>query len=144
MITIKTITTNDSHYPAMRELRNRILLRPIGLKDGAWEMQDEESWHFVALENDRVIGCAVLVPLQDKPKRAQLMQMAVDTNLQGKGVGKLIVTEMVSFASKNKFEEISCHSRDSAVDFYVKLGFEVYGEAFEEVGIPHRHMRIVL
>lgn|SRR5690606_19348553 len=144
MIAIKTITTIDPHYPAMRELRNRILLRPIGLRDGAWEMHDKESWHFVALENDRVIGCAVLVPLHDKPKHAQLMQMAVDTEFQGKGVGKLIVKEMICFASTNELQEISCHSRAKAVDFYAKLGFEVYGEVFEEVGVPHRHMRILL
>lgn len=144
MITVKTISTDDPHYQSMRELRNRILLRPIGLKDGAWEMHDHISWHFVALEDDRVVGCAILVPLNEEPERAQLMQMAVDTNLQGRGIGKLIVEEMISFAKRNGLSEISCHSRDYAVDFYSKLGFEVYGNSFEEAGIAHNHMKITL
>lgn len=144
MIIIKTITTDDPHYPAMRELRNRILLRPIGLEDGAWEMHDKESWHFVAVEDNRVVGCAVLAPLQDHSGHAQLMQMAVETDLQGRGVGKLIVVDMISFAKRIGLKEISCHSRGYAVDFYTKLGFEVYGEPFEEVGIAHKHMKIAL
>jgi hypothetical protein len=49
--------------PNGRELRNKILLRPIGIPDHAWEMHDKKSWHFVAVENDVVIGCVVLVPL---------------------------------------------------------------------------------
>lgn len=144
MIVIKTITTDDAHYPAMRELRNRVLLRPIGLPDGAWEMHDKESWLFVAVEDNNVVGCSILVPLKEDPKHAQLMQMAVDTKLQGRGVGKLIASEMISFAKKIGLEEISCHSRDYAVNFYAKLGFEVYGETFEEAGIAHKHMRIML
>jgi len=144
MITIKTITIHDPHYQGMRELRNRILLRPIGLQDGAWEMHDQESWHFVALNEDQVVGCAVLVPLKEEPGQAQLMQMAVDTSLQGKGVGKLIVEKILSFAHRNGLSEISCHSREYAVEFYAKLGFEVYGEPFEEAGVAHNHMRITL
>lgn len=73
MITIKNITTNDPLYAAMRELRNKILLRPLGVPDNSWEMYDEESWHFVAIENNKVIGCAVLVPSERNPSTAQLM-----------------------------------------------------------------------
>jgi len=141
---IKRITTDHPHYQEMRELRNKILLRPIGLQDGAWEMYDKESWHFVAIEDDKVVGCAVLVPLKEELGHVQLMQMAVDASFQGRGVGKLIVEEMILFAKKNGFTEMRCHSRASAVDFYIKLGFQVYGEAFEEVGIAHRFMKIVL
>lgn len=144
MIVIKTITIDDPQYPEMRKLRNRVLLRPIGLEDGAWEMHDKKSWLFVAVEDEIVVGCAILVPLQENPKHAQLMQMAVDIDLQGRGIGKLIVSEMISFAKKIGLVEISCHSRDYAIYFYAKLGFEVYGEAFEEVGVEHRHMRIAL
>lgn len=144
MIVIKTISTSDPHYSAMRELRNRILLRPLGLADNSWEMYDKESWLFVAIDDNVVVGCAILVPSEGDRKSAQLMQMAVDANLQGKGIGKLLVTELVALAKENGFSEIRCHSRKNAINFYKSFGFEVYGEPFEEVGIPHSHMKLTL
>ncbi|WP_268223748.1 GNAT family N-acetyltransferase [Sinomicrobium oceani] len=59
MTEIKNITTDEPQYQAMRELRNRVLLRPLGIPDHSWEMHDHRSWHFVALEGDEVVGCAV-------------------------------------------------------------------------------------
>ena len=32
------------------------------------------------------------------------------------------------------------HARDSALDFYVSLGYSIVGDQFEEVGIPHHLM----
>ncbi|MAN26447.1 MAG: GNAT family N-acetyltransferase, partial [Mesonia sp.] len=59
MIRVKNINIHSPYYQEMRELRNKVLLRPLGIPDHSWEMHDERSWHFVALENDNVIGCAV-------------------------------------------------------------------------------------
>ena len=38
--------------------------------------------------------------------------------------------------------EIALHARESAVPFYLALGYGLVGEPFEEVGIPHRKMRL--
>lgn len=141
-IVIRLIGTKDVLYEQERQLRNIILLRPIGLADNAWEMHDEESWHFVALENEGVIGCVVLFPLDREGRQAQLMQMAVETNQQGKGIGKLLVNELLSFSKSKGIKEVVCHARSTVVQFYLNLGFEIYDEAFMEVGIQHYHMRI--
>lgn len=141
MISIQEINTSDALYQSERELRNKVLLRPIGVPDHAWEMNDERSWHFVALEDGNVVGCVVLFPIDIKNNRAQLMQMAVDFNLQGKGVGKLLVNELVNFCKSKGITQIICHSRSTVVDFYFNLGFEIYDEPFVEVGIQHYHMR---
>jgi GNAT superfamily N-acetyltransferase len=36
--------------------------------------------------------------------------------------------------------KITLSARDSAVSFYLKLGYAIEGDYFTEVGIPHRHM----
>lgn len=144
MIQIKRIEIQDPLYQKERELRNRILLRPIGIPDFGWEMNDEKSWHFVALDNDELIGCVVLVPLDDQKQKAQLIQMAVDANRQGQGIGKLLVKDLIDFSKNTGILEIQIHSRSDIIPFYSHLGFEVYGEEFEEVGIKHRHMRKLL
>lgn len=141
MITIQLIATSDALYAREQELRNKILLRPIGIPDHAWEMHDEKSWHFVAVDQGDVIGCVVLVPLDGAKTKTQLMQMAVETDQQGKGVGKLLVKELLAFSQSIGIKEIVCHARDNAVPFYRSLGFETYGMPFEEVGIQHSHMR---
>jgi len=144
MIEIKNITTTDELYNQQRELRNTILLRPLGLRDGSWETYDAISSHFVALENKKVVGCVVLVPVDEEPKKVRLIQMAVHTAMQGKGVGRLLIEEVLNFCKNQGITEINCHSRAYANNFYQKLGFEKYGESFEEVGIPHNHMKINL
>ena len=142
MITIQRIETSNPLYQLETDLRNRILLRPIGVPDHAWEMHDQKAWHFVAVESDAVIGCVVLNPLNPEKTKTQLMQMAVETDQQGKGIGKLLVKELLSFCNANGIKEVVCHARDNAVPFYLNLGFEIYDEPFVEVGIPHEHMRI--
>jgi predicted GNAT family N-acyltransferase len=142
MITIQRIETSNPLYRLETDLRNRILLAPIGLKDHAWEMHDEKAWHFVAVKKDTVVGCVVLNPLNAEKTKSQLMQMAVETHQQGKGIGKLLVNELLSFCQSNGINEVVCHAREIAVPFYLNLGFEIYEEPFVEVGIPHEHMRI--
>jgi predicted N-acetyltransferase YhbS len=59
-------------------------------------MPGNKAWHFVAIEENTVIGCVVLNPLNPEKTKTQLMQMAVETN-QRKGIGKLLVEELLSF-----------------------------------------------
>ncbi|SDC21726.1 GNAT family N-acetyltransferase [Niabella drilacis] len=129
-------------YKQEQDLRNRILLRPIGLPDHGWEMDDHKAWHFVAVENEQVIGCVILVPLEEG--QSQLKQMAVETMFQSKGIGRLLITALLRFAKKQQLAAIVCHAQDTAIPFYVKNGFEIYGEPFVEVGVPHHPMRITL
>ena len=144
MISVQRIKINNPLYEEERELRNKILLRPIGVPDNAWEMHDEKSWHFVAIDDNKVIGCVVLVPLDDKNNMVQLIQMAVEDSYQRKGIGKKMVLELVEFSKSTGIKQIVCHAREDAVQFYLNMDFEIYDEAFEEVGILHRHMRIYL
>lgn len=143
-ITIHRVTTDDPLYEDERELRNQVLLRPIGMPDHAWEMHDKKAWHFVAMLDDRVVGCVVLLPLDDKMQHAQLMQMAVDGRLQGHGVGRRLVDALEAFAKGEGIVQVTCHARDNAIGFYERIGYEVYDEPFVEVGIMHRHMKKLL
>jgi hypothetical protein len=54
MMTIQQIETDNPLYQLETDLRNRILLR--GVPDHAWEMHDHKAWHFVAIEENTVIG----------------------------------------------------------------------------------------
>jgi N-acetylglutamate synthase-like GNAT family acetyltransferase len=47
----------------------------------------------------------VLNPLNPEKTKTQLMQMAVETNQQRKGIGKLLVEELLSFCKSNGIKE---------------------------------------
>lgn len=145
-ITIRYIRIGVTHpcYQKERNLRNTFLLRPIGLPDSAWEMNDADSIHFIALDGEEVVGCVVLYPLPGQDGVVQLMQMAVDDRFRGRGIGKGLVDCLISFSRSQGYCRIVCHSRQEAVGFYKKLGFAAYGESFYEVGIPHSHMQLTL
>lgn len=129
-------------YPKEQELRNRVLLRPIGMPDHAWEMYDDLAHHLVYLDEEYIpIACLLLKPLDDEGHRVQLMQMAVDSEKQGLGIGRALVLFALSFCRKKGVSEMMCHARQNVVSFYEKLGFVCYGDPFEEVGIQHRYMR---
>jgi len=142
-IEIQQIDINHPLYQEERELRNEVLLRPIGLSDHAWEMNDTISWHFVAIQNNSVIGCVVLKPTREE-EIAQLMQMAVKQDHQKKGVGKMLVKKIIEFSCNLNLKKVICHSREYAVPFYKKMGFTCFGEPYEEVGLPHINMHILL
>ena len=140
-MTCARITMDDPRYDGERDLRNRVLLRPIGLPDHAWEMHDRDAFHFVAVEDGKVVGCVVLHPSPETPGSARLMQMAVEPALQKRGIGTELVRRLMAFAEAKGYAEVCCHSRESAVAFYRRLGFEEYAAPFVEVGVLHRHMR---
>ena len=98
------INMDDPRYQKERELRNKILLRPIGVPDYGWEMNDQNPGILLLWKHDKVIGCVLLYPLNEEKSKAQLMQMAVDKSWQGKGIGKLLVKVTIKFATNEGIE----------------------------------------
>jgi predicted GNAT family N-acyltransferase len=45
---------------------------------------------------------------------------------------------------KGLYTTIILNARETAVKFYISLGYEIYGEPFVEVTLPHRKMKKTL
>ena len=63
--------------------------------------------------------------------------MAVKQGLQGKGIGRALMQFAENMARDKGNRKMVMHARKSAVGFYEKQGYQVTGEEFEEVTIPH-------
>lgn len=136
---IQLIKHGTEAYQQMVELRREVLRRPLGLDFTPEQLEAEAADTIVAgLENDKVIACCLLTPQEDKT--LQLRQMAVDTSLQSKGMGREIVRFAENWARNNGYRTIILHARDIAIGFYEKCGYNLVGEGFTEVGIPHHLM----
>ena len=121
------------------DLRDRILRKPLGLTYTAEQLEAEsDSIHVACYFQDEVVGCLILEP--DGMRNLKMRQVAVSDRHQGLGIGRALVDFSEEYASDNGYDKISMHAREAAVGFYLKLGYEVEGEPFEEVTIPHRSM----
>jgi N-acetylglutamate synthase-like GNAT family acetyltransferase len=129
-------------YQQERELRNEVLLRPIGLPDYGWEHNDKEAAHFVAVKDHIVVGCVLLVKRENN--RAQLMQMAVKEEFQSTGVGKKLLQKLIENAKNQNIKEVYCHARENAIPFYLKNNFKIYDKPFVEVGVVHNYMKCII
>ena len=152
MIRFARISNTHPLYRQACDLRERVLLRPLGF-DIPWFLAtypdiDARAEHFVAIldhpTGSRVVGCALLIPDYPAPGVGKLMQMAVDPQRQGEGIGRRLVVEVERRAfGELGLREVFCHAQNPAMGFYRALGWEADPEEFSEAGIPHHRMRIV-
>ena len=157
MIRIERITPNSPLYPSSVALRESVLLNPIGYDHAKFVAEypsvDERAEHFVAVldhpAGERVVGCLLLLT-DEKPdggerggskSGAKVMQMAVDPQRQGEGLGRrLVVAAEARAFGELGLSRLYCHAQDRAIGFYEKLGWRAEGEPFTEAGIGHRKM----
>lgn len=130
---------NLSHpdYPAARDLRADVLRKPLGLPANDPAFSDNETdFHFIAKEENKVVGIVVLVP-NYRPGIGKLRQMATAESVRGKGYGVKLVEALEKYAREIGMNAITLHARHYAVGFYEKLGYKVCSEVFQEVGMDH-------
>ncbi len=140
---LKIIDHGSKEYHQMVQLRNDILRKPLGLKFTPEELEQEKEEILIgAFEEDKMLGCCMLI--KNDVQTVRLRQMAVLNNLQGKGIGKALMQFAENIARDRGFRKITMHARTTAIGFYEKLGYNVSGEQFDEVTIPHYVMEKLL
>lgn len=108
-------------------------------EDEEWDELDAQSRHVLARDGQgQPIGTGRLTP------NGKIGRMAVVQDWRGKGVGDALLRVLLEAARDRHFSQIEIHAQSHALGFYERAGFVAYGEAFDECGIPHRHMRIEL
>ncbi|MDQ6756073.1 MAG: GNAT family N-acetyltransferase [Bacteroidota bacterium] len=133
---IKQIDHGTKEYQQMVELRNEILRKPLGLVFHKDELEREtEDILIAAFEEDKMLGCCLLTKVDNQCVR--LRQMAVQNNLQGKGIGATMMNYAENVARDAGYSKLIMHARKTAIGFYEKLGYKVTGNEFEEITIPH-------
>lgn len=124
----------------MLKLRDEVLRKPLGLEFSDDELEKEKQhMHMAAYEDDRILGCCMLV--KEDAETVRLRQMAVVNDVQGKGIGKALMQFAENLARDRGYRRIIMHARKNAIGFYEKLGYKKKGEEFEEVTIPHYIMQ---
>lgn len=103
---------------------------------------DPLCWHALAFQGSECIGTGRLVDMG--MNQGQIGRMAVLADFRQEGVGKAILLKLLELAQSKDILSISLHSQVSAIPFYEKLGFVSQGPIYEEAGIAHRNMILLL
>lgn len=138
---IREIKYGSKEYKKSVELRNKILRIPLGHFLDINSLQNEESdIHIVAIEDDKIIGTLILTPIENGILK--MRQVAVDNELQGRGIGSDLVQFAEKIAREQKVSKIILDARSSALDFYLRRGYEVISDEYidEHINIPHYKM----
>ena len=137
----KTIIYGSDEYRQMVDLRHRILRAPINSVATEEELAEDQSHILLGAffpNGGEIVACCFLTHISEKV--ARLRQMAVDTHYQKKCLGAELIDYAESIASDLNYKWMYLHARKTAVDFYKKQGYQIEGDYFEEVGIPHIEM----
>jgi N-acetylglutamate synthase-like GNAT family acetyltransferase len=133
---IKQIDHGTKEYQQMVELRNELLRKPLGITFKPEELAKEKNDILIAaFEEDKLLGCCLLTKVDNQCVR--LRQMAVQNNLQGKGIGASMMNYAENVARDAGYHKIIMHARKTTIPFFEKLGYKVTGNEFEEITIPH-------
>lgn len=133
---LKQIDHGTKEYEQMIKLRFEILRKPLHMTFSKEELEREKNDILIgAFEDDKMLGCCLLTRVDQNCVR--LRQMAVQNNLQGKGIGASLMYFAENVARDAGYTKILMHARKTAIGFYEKLGYSIAGEEFAELGIPH-------
>lgn len=140
---VRLVEHGSEEYEATIRLRDRVLRAPLGLSFTPEQLAAEAAdLHLACFLDGDLAGCLVLTPKDGET--VKMRQVAVSPALQGRGIGRALVEASEAVARERGWREMTLHARQTAVPFYLVLGYEVVGEPFEEVTVPHRAMRKAL
>lgn len=151
LIRTKSIQMSDPLYAQEVALREQVLLNSVGLDIESYKAmapgREEQCEHFVAVfdhpKGERVVGTATLLAPTEDESFAKVMQVCVDKQRQGEGIGtKLMIAIEARAFGEMGIPGLYCHAQLAAMPFYEKLGWDTASEIFMEAGIEHKRMQI--
>ena len=132
----------ELHPEATYDLRQRVLRQ--GMPDTSVEFPEDQhpgALHLGVAVGDDLVAVASFwpepAPVRPRARAARLRGMAVDPAWQRRGLGRLLMAAASDLLANRGFEVLWANARDTALDFYERMGMDVVGEGFVSVGLPH-------
>ena len=114
---------------AIVDLRYAILRKPWNKpKETVTDNLEASSINAYIQSNNKVIACG---RLQNNGEGVgQIRYMAIDSDYQGQGFGKLILKSLEEEAKKIEMKKIELQARENAVEFYKACGYTLNEKSF--------------
>jgi predicted GNAT family N-acyltransferase len=136
------ITHWDEAKSQVMPIRHEVFIMeqevPVELE---WDEFDQDALHAIVKKDQEVIGTARLII--DKAN-ARIGRMAIQKEYREQGIGQKLLSILIQTAKEKGAQECILHAQVHAIAFYAKADFEPHGPIFDEAGIPHVEMRLIL
>ncbi len=144
MITIETRPWSEARDAAYA-IRYAVFVEEQGIS-AELEIDDYDpiAEHALAYVDNQCVATARIYLDEQGPSKAKIGRMAVLREFRGQGIGTALLGESIRAGMMQGASIFELHAQQSAVPFYAKLQFKPDGAIFDEVGIPHQCMRLVL
>ena len=126
-----------------RRLRRVVFIHEQGVSE-ADELDDldGQALHLLATVDGVPTGSARLLRMGDTGK---IGRVCVLKSARGTGLGTALVREAVGqFRAMAGITRVKLGSQTHAIGFYERLGFATTGPQYDDAGIPHRDMVLLL
>lgn len=117
----------EEHAEQVAQLETVCFQDPWSLRSILYEVQNPLSLWLVALEGDQVVG---YIGSQSVLGEADMMNLAVEPDSRGKGIGESLVCELERRLDAEGVSSMTLEvrvSNDNAIRLYHKLGFVQVG-----------------
>ena len=119
---LRLISHNTSDYRQVVALRDRVLRKPLNLVFSESDLAAEADEIILAdFQSDSPIAT---LQFRIEGQLWKMRQVAVDPSYQGAGVGSRLVRFSEDWAIRSGAQSIVLHARESAVPFYLRLGYK--------------------
>lgn len=124
-------------------LRRRVFMDEQGISEAEeFDDLDGAAVHLLAWQGERAVGTARLLRAGTTGKIGRVCVLA---EARGTGLGAALIRAGIAhFAAAGDLERVALSAQVHALGFYEKLGFTAHGPAYDDAGIPHRDMALVL
>jgi len=144
MIAIETQSWLAARHAAYA-IRHAVFVEEQGIP-AELEIDDYDpiAEHALAFVDGRCVATARIYLDEQDPSKAKIGRMAVLKDFRGQGIGTALLGEAIRVGMMQGASVFELHAQQSAAPFYAKLQFKPDGTIFDEVGIAHQRMRLVL
>ncbi|MCA9284898.1 MAG: GNAT family N-acetyltransferase [Phycisphaerales bacterium] len=134
MPTVRTCRFADDEA-AIRAVRVEVFVDEQGIaREEEFDDADDRCVHVVVRSDGMPVGTGRL------DRDGRIGRIAVLAAHRRRGLGRTVMVALERAAAAQGSERVYLGAQVTAVPFYERLGYRVFGEPFVEAGIPHRLM----
>ena len=132
----------DAQKDAYQVRREVFILEQKVPEDLEIDEFDPVALHALAYSDNACIGTARLHINDDRS--GQIGRMAILSSFRNQGLGRQIMKVLIGTAKSSGATSLILQAQVSSIPVYEKIGFVANGPIYDEAGIPHRNMMMVL
>ena len=137
---IKQISFLDKDFSNIRDIRKIVFADEMGIPEHElFDKFDQESDHFIFVEQNNVIGSVRIRQVEDCIK---LERMAIYEEFRWKNFGYDAISQIINYYKNKSFTKIILDSIYDIRNFYKKCGFVEVGKIFDRVDLLHIRMEL--